>query len=125
VKNGPSPVFLPRVSPLLLQVVENCPISTEYKKMNAIECEAALAKATKRGNASILLLATSDHDMFVWQRKTPGYPYERMVDGLCLFGGNKETEDVSALQTLLRELREELHASWCEEIEATIKPFQR
>lgn len=26
---------------------------------------------------------------FAWQRKTPGYPAERMVGALCLFGGRE------------------------------------
>ena len=48
-----------------------------------------------------------------------------MVNKLCLFGGNKEKDDITARDTLLRELREELPDSWYDEIEKTLTPFSR
>ena len=92
--------------------------------MDASAAHALLAKATRRGNAAICLIRAGDSHL-VWQRKTEGYPYHKMVGGLCLFGGNKEVDDESARETLIRELQEELPEAWGREIIGSLKPFSR
>lgn len=92
--------------------------------MDAEEARLLLGKGEKRGNAAVCLISTGDRYL-IWQRKTQGYPYHKMVDSLCLFGGNKESSDATARDTLLRELKEELPASWIPDIEASLKPFAR
>ena len=87
-----------------------------------------LSIANRKGNAAIVILSCKGKDSsirYIWQRKTPGYPYPTMVGSICLFGGNKEDSDATARDTLVRELREELPAWWADEIEATLTPFSR
>lgn len=42
-----------------------------------------------------------------------------------MFGGNKEVDDESARETLIRELQEELPEAWGREIIGSLKPFSR
>jgi hypothetical protein len=87
-----------------------------------------LSAQDKRGNAATIILRVTKPDSephFVLQLKTEGYPYATMVGSLCLFGGNKEPNDVSARDTLLRECMEELPSTWCNEIEKTLRPYSR
>eukprot|EP00933_Yihiella_yeosuensis_P009948 TRINITY_DN116154_c0_g1_i1.p1 TRINITY_DN116154_c0_g1~~TRINITY_DN116154_c0_g1_i1.p1 ORF type:complete len:251 (+),score=43.81 TRINITY_DN116154_c0_g1_i1:61-753(+) len=88
------------------------------------------AEGVKRNRAAVAILRIAasgegTSELYAWQRKTPGYPAECMVGALCLFGGNYETGDLSAKDTLIRELQEELPADWAKEAVATLKPFGR
>lgn len=61
----------------------------------------------RMGHAAVVILHNQEMTRFLMQRKTEGYPYWKMVNTVCFFGGNKESQDVTARQTLLRELKEE------------------
>jgi 8-oxo-dGTP pyrophosphatase MutT (NUDIX family) len=91
--------------------------------MDGTAAQEWLSRATRRGNAAIALIRCGEGQLL--QRKTEGYPYHVMVGGLNLFGGNKEADDASARETLLRELEEELPVAWFEQIRATLRPFSR
>ena len=97
--------------------------------MNAVEANAVLASGDKQGYAAVAIINVEggeDGEMrFAWQRKTPGYPAEKMVGALCLFGGNREDEDATARETLARELGEELPAAFASKALASMKPFAR
>jgi len=93
--------------------------------INSDEARQILQRATKTGNAAVVIVAIGEEKLFLWQRKTHGYPVSCMVGSLCLFGGNKEEEDASAADTLTRELREEIPSSLAEEIIRNMKPFSR
>lgn len=91
---------------------------------SVLDAPSALAKlerqGIKRGAAAVAILACGEGE-FLWQRKTPGYPVPSQVGGLCLFGGNKESDDAKARATLERELLEELGP----DVVATLTPFTR
>lgn len=69
--------------------------------MNASEADAMFASGDKQGYAAVAIINVVHGEegggeagdvkqmSFAWQRKTPGYPTERMVGALCLFGGRE------------------------------------
>ncbi|KAH9255241.1 hypothetical protein BASA81_006681 [Batrachochytrium salamandrivorans] len=75
----------------------------------------------RMGHAAIVILHTANREKFLLQRKTAGYPYYKMVDTVCMLGGNYEVGDLSARETLHRELMEELGL----DVVDAIKPFSR
>lgn len=90
--------------------------------VGAAEALALLQAAPTQGRAAIAILQTADDRRFIWQRKTLGYPVPSQVGGLCCFGGNAESGDVSARATLARELSEELGL---EDVAGILTPFSR
>ena len=85
--------------------------------LGTADARALLEAAPTRGHAAVAILRCGDDEAlsgartayrYVLQRKTPGYPVPSQVGGLCLFGGNRESDDATARVTLERELNEEL-----------------
>lgn len=90
--------------------------------MDGTDAQALLSQAGTRGNAAVVILKCGE-GKYAFQRKTPGYPIASQVGGLCLFGGNKETCDASARDTVIRELHEELPTAWANKVCASLKAF--
>ncbi len=101
-----------------LQIVV-CNKSMEEREVKALLKEAALC-----GSAAVVVLKCGE-GLYAFQRKTSGYPVKSQIGGLCLFGGNKEKDDNSARDTLIRELYEELPRAWVNELCKTLQPFSR
>lgn len=67
----------------------------------------------KRNKASVVIITSngSSGRLFCFQKKTMDYPIEEFAGTYCFFGGNAEENDKDHLDTLQRELTEELSSA--------------
>jgi hypothetical protein len=96
--------------------------------MNAHKADAMLASGDNQGYAAVAIIKVvknGEEMSFAMQRKTPGYPAERMVGALCLFGGrgrlpNHEKLLRSSFYKYILRLGTSSEASECVNIECTL-----
>eukprot|EP01080_Neovahlkampfia_damariscottae_P000418 gene420-6831_t len=71
------------------------------------EMEEILSRNMNKAS-SVIITTNTKQKKFLVQRKTEDYHVRDFASTLCLFGGNSEKEDQRPLDTLRRELQEEL-----------------
>jgi 8-oxo-dGTP pyrophosphatase MutT (NUDIX family) len=79
----------------------------------------ATLKRLNNGRAAVVIIQVVDEKgkensspSYLFQRKSRDYPILAFRTAVCLFGGNAESEDATPLETLSRELTEELPSSF-------------
>ena len=75
----------------------------------------------EKGRAAVVIIKVDDFDeegksWYLFQRKSADYPIPIFRKALCIIGGNAESSDDKPLQTLSRELGEELPSSLVDSI---------
>ncbi|KAL3802085.1 hypothetical protein HJC23_010841 [Cyclotella cryptica] len=85
---------------------------------------SSLLRSKRDGRAAVAIIRVVDEDVkkevkYLVQIKSHDYPISPFRGAICLLGGNANTDDISPVDTLVRELHEELGAlSWVNDITA-------
>ena len=85
---------------------------------------SSLLRSNQQGRAAVAILRVVDDDAkkeekYLVQIKSHDYPIPPFRGSICLPGGNANADDPSPVDTLVRELREELGSlSWINDIDA-------
>ncbi|KAL7484170.1 hypothetical protein ACHAW6_009816 [Cyclotella cf. meneghiniana] len=87
---------------------------------------SSLLRSKQEGRAAVAILRVIDDDYaakkeekYLVQIKSHDYPIPPFRGSVCLLGGNADSDDLSPVDTLVRELREELGSlAWIRDIDA-------